>query len=145
MKKTRVIGGIATDTTSGDVNELFHPDVASQFVSCPNAVEDGWVLTGSKWAAPVPYIAPDPVINPTPPSRVLTKLQYMELFTDEELATIYSTAKSVVQIEVWLEKFKLAQEIDLDYPPTIAGLAALEGAGLIGVGRAAEILLGKVA
>lgn len=72
--------------------------------------------------------------------RTLTKLEYMNRFTDAELAGIYTTAKTVVAVEIWLEKFKLATEINLDDPTTIAGLQAMEGAGLLVVGRSAEIL-----
>jgi hypothetical protein len=76
-----------------------------------------------------------------PPSiRTLTKLEYMNRFTDAELAGIYTAAKSVIQIEVWLDKFKLAEEINLDDSATIAGVQALEAAGLLATGRAAEIL-----
>jgi hypothetical protein len=71
---------------------------------------------------------------------LLTKLQYMSRFTDAELAAIYTAAKASVQVEVWLDKFKLAQEIDLTDPQTIAGVQALEAAGLLAAGRAAEIL-----
>ena len=77
---------------------------------------------------------------PEPTSRVITKLDYMNRFHDEELAALYSAAKTVVQIEVWLEKFKVSDEIDLSDPRTGAGLHALESAGLIGPGRANEIL-----
>jgi hypothetical protein len=74
------------------------------------------------------------------PKRVITKLDYMNRFTDTELATIYTVAKTNVAIEVWLEKFKLSAEINLDDPRTIGGVQALEQFGLIGVGRATEIL-----
>jgi hypothetical protein len=75
-----------------------------------------------------------------PSVRILTKLAYMNRFTDSELAAIYTAAKSNVQVEVWLDKFKLAEEINLDDPSTIAGLQALESAGLLATGRSAEIL-----
>lgn len=76
----------------------------------------------------------------TPTSkRVLTKLEYMNRFTDSELAAIYTAAKTVVQVEIWLEKFKAATEVNLDDLVTVAGLDALEAAGLIGEGRSAEI------
>lgn len=74
------------------------------------------------------------------PSRKLSKLVYMSRFTDAELAAIYTAAKTVVAIEVWLDKFKVADDVDLDDARTIAGLAALEDAGLLATGRAAEIL-----
>ena len=70
----------------------------------------------------------------------LTKLEYMNRFTDAELAGIYTAAKLSVAVEVWLEKFKLASEINLDDPRTATGVQALEANGLIATGRAAEIL-----
>lgn len=86
----------------------------------------------------------------TPPAalapRRLSKLGYMLRFTDAELVEIYSAAKESVAVEVWLAKFNLATPdpdgtaIGLDDPRTIAGLQALEAAGLIAPGRAAEIV-----
>jgi hypothetical protein len=92
-------------------------------------------------AANYPFyrLVEEPIVA-TPGVRILTKLAYMNRFTDTELAGIYTAAKSVVQIEVWLDKFKLAEEINLDDPSTIAGVQALEAAGLLIAGRAAEIL-----
>jgi len=81
-------------------------------------------------------------------ARRLTKLAYMNRFTDTELATIYSVAKTEISVEVWLAKFNAATPeadgtaIDLDDPRTVGGLQALEAAGLIGTGRAGEILNG---
>lgn len=77
---------------------------------------------------------------PVQPVTTLSKLDYMNRFTDAELAGIYTAAKTVVAVEVWLEKFKLAEFIDRFDPRTVAGVQALEVSGLIGVGRAAEIL-----
>lgn len=75
------------------------------------------------------------------PKRIITKLEYMNRFTDTELATIYTMAKTSIAIEIWLEKFKLASDINLDDTRVIGGLQALEQFGLIGAGRAAEILI----
>jgi hypothetical protein len=81
----------------------------------------------------------EPIVT-TPSVRTLTKLEYMSRFTDAELAAIYTAAKSSVQVEVWLDKFKLAEEINLDDPSTIAGVKALEAAKLLATGRSTEIL-----
>jgi hypothetical protein len=81
-----------------------------------------------------------PYIPPAPRQTQLTKLQAMERFTDAELAAIYTAAKASVAVEVWLEKFKAATEIDLTNASFIAGVDGLEGSGLIAAGRAAEIL-----
>lgn len=95
----------------------------------------GWTYADGVFTAP-----PAPTPTPAQPIRTFTKLQYMDRFTDAELAGIYTAAKSVVQIEIWLEKFKLATDINLDDPATIGGLQAMEAGGLLGAGRAAEIL-----
>jgi hypothetical protein len=93
-------------------------------------------------AAHYPFyrLAADQPIAFAPSVRTLTKLEYMNRFTDVELAAIYTAAKSNVQVEVWLDKFKLAEEINLDDPSTIAGVQALEAAGLLAKGRSTEIL-----
>jgi hypothetical protein len=81
----------------------------------------------------------EPIVSTTS-VRTLTKLAYMNRFTDAELAAIYTAAKSNIRVEVWLDKFRLAEEINLDDPSTIAGVQALEAAGLLAAGRSAEIL-----
>ena len=45
-----------------------------------------------------------------------------------------------VDIELWWTKYNKAQDIDLDDPQTINGVRSLEDIGIIGVGRASEIL-----
>ncbi len=65
----------------------------------------------------------------------------MNRFTKPELSAIYTAAKSVVDVEIWLEKFKLASEINLDDPLIQEGLQEMEIAGLLTQGRAAEIIV----
>jgi hypothetical protein len=72
--------------------------------------------------------------------RTISKLEYMNRFTDTELATIFTAAKSNVALEIWLEKFKLAEFINLDDPATAAGLAALTYVGILAAGRMEGIL-----
>jgi hypothetical protein len=78
--------------------------------------------------------------DPKPITRIVSKLDYMNRFNDAELAAIYTAAKTSVEIEIWLEKFKLSAEIFLDDPRTISGLNSLEQAGLITSQRITEIL-----
>ena len=70
-----------------------------------------------------------------------TKLEFFDRFTDAEQVAIYDAAKTVTQVQIWLDKFKLASDIDVTDPRTIAGIQALEAAGLLAAGRAAEILV----
>jgi hypothetical protein len=83
--------------------------------------------------------APDPV-PVDPESRLLTKLEYLRLFTQEERIAIKTVAKSNVVLEDYLYMLELAQEISLDDPDTIAAVNMLEAAGLLAAGRAAEVL-----
>lgn len=89
---------------------------------------------------PKDFIEVQPTETPTNSPRTLTHLQYMSLFKPEELRAIYTTAKSIIDVEIWLDKFKMAGDISKDDPDTLAGLLAMESVGLIAVGRAAEIL-----
>lgn len=70
----------------------------------------------------------------------LTRLEFMNRFTDAELEGIYTAAKSSVAVEVWLDKFKVATEVNILDTRTIAGVNSLETVGLLATGRASEIL-----
>ena len=70
----------------------------------------------------------------------LSKLAFMERFTLEEMAGIYTAAKTNVVVEIFLDKMKLAEFIDITDANTIAGVNALVSAGLLTEARAAEIL-----
>jgi hypothetical protein len=74
------------------------------------------------------------------PAREITKLEYMNRFYDYELAAIYTLAKTTIQIEIWLERFKFATVIDLNDLQIIQGMLSLEDHNIIALGRAAEIL-----
>lgn len=124
----RVADGVVINVVESHID----PDgVGSEWIACGNA-GPGWLYDGNAFTAPT-----DPAPTPV---RTLTKLQYMNRFTDGELANIYTAAKSNVAVEIWLEKFKLASEVNLDDTATVAGLQAMEAAGLLAAGRAAEIL-----
>ncbi len=81
-------------------------------------------------------ILPPPGISSTP----ISPLAFRNRFTMDEKVAIYSAAKSSVAIEVWLADLQVATEINLSHVQTIAGVQALEAYGLIGAGRAAQIL-----
>jgi hypothetical protein len=96
--------------------------------------------TGIEWVM-VAYS--DPVIPaPPPPPRqsILTKLEYLRRFTQDERVAIRNAAKVNAVLEDYMALLDLAQEINLDDPDTIAGVQMLEAAGLLNAGRAQEIL-----
>lgn len=72
--------------------------------------------------------------------KVHTRLDFMNRFSMEELAGIYTAAKSEVLVEVFLDKLKLAEHVDLADPNTVAGVNALAASGLLTEARAGEIL-----
>jgi len=80
------------------------------------------------------------------PPRRLSKLSFVNLFTDAEYVGILTAARNNVQIEAWVKKMEMTAvdpdglSISLDDPRTAAGVQALEAAGLIGTGRASQIL-----
>ena len=78
-------------------------------------------------------------LEPRPP-RLLTRLAFRNLMTLAEKTAIYEAAAGSAMVRVWLDDLAVAEEINLDDPSTVEGLKALEAAGLLAEGRAAEIL-----
>ena len=70
----------------------------------------------------------------------LTKYQFMSRFTVTERITMEGAASQSPELADWITLFKLTEEINLGDPNTIGGVTMLETVGIIGVGRAAEIL-----
>lgn len=74
------------------------------------------------------------------PRRIVTHLNFLSRFSSAEYAAIQAARAVSADLDFEWQKFFVAEYIDLDYPPTVAGVTALENAGLIGAGRAAEML-----
>jgi hypothetical protein len=70
----------------------------------------------------------------------ITKLEFLNRFTAEERITIRTVAQTNPAIADYLAMLDAAQDVSLIDARTIGGAQALEAAGLIGEGRAAEIL-----
>jgi len=71
---------------------------------------------------------------------ILSRLAFMRRFSDKELEDLYSLETTQIKIKVWLEKYKAATDIDLTDPDIVSGVHGLEAMGIIGAGRAAEVL-----
>lgn len=70
----------------------------------------------------------------------LTRLQFLSRFTDEEMQSIVAAADTSPALKAALLKWQTAEGITLTDAVTQAGVQALEMAGLIAAGRAAQIL-----
>lgn len=84
-------------------------------------------------------VEPDPP-TPPPPSRVLNKVDFARLFTQAERIAIDDAAKINPVVRDYERMLNFAPDVNLDDPDTQTGVPLLELAGLIGVGRAAQIL-----
>ncbi len=71
---------------------------------------------------------------------ILTPLDFLGRFAQVELRSIFTAAKTNIDIEIWKIKFDKASGIDLTDPQTIQGVAMLEQFGLITPARKEEIL-----
>ena len=98
--------------------------------SAVDALTDVGSVQTFTWSIDVAVAAP----------RRLTHKGFSDRFTDAEMQAILAAAETNAALKTWWEKFKLARDINLDDPATQGGVQALEIAGLIGEGRAAEVL-----
>ncbi len=79
------------------------------------------------------YVAP-------PPVRDLPKVDYLKRFTQAERIAIRNAGKTDDLVNDYIELMNAAVTVHLDDPDTVAGVNALESAGALATGRAAEIL-----
>ena len=79
------------------------------------------------------------VVSPQP-VRVLAKVEYLKRFNQDERIAIRNLGQASEVVNDYIELMNAAVEVHLDDPDTVAGVNALEGAGALAAGRAAEIL-----
>lgn len=126
------------ETTELEPKGRFHPDL--KWTKAATSVEAGMVKQPDD-----SYAFPEPAAeNASPPANTpalpLTKLAFMNRFTLDELAAIYTAAKTEVMVEVFLDKFKLAEHVDVTDAHTVAGLQTLAANGLLTAARVQELL-----
>ena len=111
------------------------PTGHSSSVLDPNPMTPPWHVE--------PVVEPEP--TPAPVSRRLTKLGFVGRL-GADFATILTAAKSDVEVELFVKMLDWATpdpdgtSVDLDDSRVIYALNTLEAGGVIGEGRAAEIL-----
>lgn len=74
--------------------------------------------------------------------RILSKLEFVELFTSAERVAIRAARGQSSALDDYLYMLEMAEEVNLDSPNVIGGLAMLEQAQILAAGRAQEILNG---
>lgn len=73
-------------------------------------------------------------------SRFMTQEQFTRRLSTDELRAVYTLAKQSIDIEIWLDRFKMSKEIDLDDSFLVTGLYGLAQAGVFTETRVQEIL-----
>lgn len=87
-----------------------------------------------------------PVTPPPPepqPVDELNKIDFLRLFTQAERITIRQAAKVNPQVEDYQDMLNQATVVRLSDPDIQTGIPALEAAGILVPGRAAQILAGE--
>jgi len=86
---------------------------------------------------------PDPVdvvTDVVPVRMVWSPVAFLRRFTQAERTAIRQAATQVEALDDFMFLLSASQEVYSDDPDVVDGLTMLEGAGLIGAGRAQEIL-----
>ena len=122
---------IVTNKTTGAEVYRYAADAAIEWAGMEFDTHDHSVLTSENVVTDVPVVA-----------MTWTKLEYLRRFTQDERIAIRTAAKQVPALDDYLELLALATEVRSDDPDIVGALTMLEGAGLIGAGRAQEILNG---
>ena len=146
MKHARIVNNMAVDVRSEAPEGCFTPEIVAQFVEVPDEVENGWKLESGTWSAPP---APAP-IDPPPPVQpsipLIGPIAFQMLFKVDELVAIDAAKETNTAIRIF---WKLLDDPRTDYvdrnlEPIQSMLQSLEADGLIGAGRAQEIIHGGV-
>lgn len=66
ITKARLVNNQAVDVTTGDPTEMFHPDIAAEFVTVPNGTLNGATKSGNTWTPPTPAASTPVTVYPTP-------------------------------------------------------------------------------
>lgn len=73
-------------------------------------------------------------------TRVISKYQFVKRLNPDEYASIKQAATMNAQVGYFWEMFESVEQVDLDLADTISALQMMESGGIIGAGRAKEIL-----
>lgn len=110
--------------------------LADVSAAAPEAAEElGFAGQGFFPVTPPP---PEP-----PPVDELNKIDFLRLFTQAERITIRQAAKVNPQVEDYQDMLNQAVIVRLSDPDIQTGIPALEAAGILAPGRAAQILAGE--
>lgn len=110
----RNIGNSAIDvTTTDNVADLFHEDVATQFVEVPAGTVNGATFDGTKWTNPAPAIV---VVTLAP----LTPMTFYLAFSTAERIALKSSTDPIVA-EFW-DTYQRAERTNTMIDPNLVSV-----------------------
>jgi hypothetical protein len=95
------------------------------------------------WTYENGVFSPPVIIVPALPN-IITKLAMIDRFTEAEYEGVLTAAKTDVQVQGWLDRFNVSNQINLDDSRTINGINLLVSKNLLTQARADEILTAPV-
>ena len=147
----------ADGSLTGAYLQELHPEHADCHIPVSDEQRLGWTAYRANEARDGLELLPLPTpMEPPAPPRHITTLAFRNRFTQGEKVSIEIAAmddpsasmeqrQQSAAIRVSLADAAVAKFIDLDRADTRAGVQSLEGAGVIGAGRALEILDAPIA
>jgi hypothetical protein len=110
------------------IYQPFNPDTRLPFKSEQDAMdwEQAWLTLQAAGKARIEAdLANLPPQPPQPKRKILSRFEFRSLFSMSELVAITTASKEDVNIEVFMDSMKIAEEVDLTYPDVTAGLSYL--------------------
>jgi hypothetical protein len=114
-------------------------------------LKPNWICVDGMDPMPGPYwtykdgVFTPPVIIPPPAlPNIITKLAMIDRFAEAEYEGILTAAKTDIQVQGWLDRFNVSNQINLEDSRTISGIDLLVSKNLLTQERADEILTAPV-
>ena len=113
-------------------NDSLNPDAieVTDFLSIK-----GKLWNGTTWINDQDYV--EPLTD-----RMISKSQFFDLFTDDELEDILDSRKSSKKLTAFVKRIEIDDMIDMNSARLQDGVQQLETMGLLATGRANEIING---
>ena len=149
QKYARVENKLVIETLSipsgANIGNYFVPQIAQQFIACPDEVGQNWTYENGEWKEPKPPEPPEPPKPPEPRYETrIGKAEFLMLFTSEERVAIRAERDNDPVINDFFLVLEISEFIDVKEDTTINGVNYLVSKNLLTPQRAATILKGKL-
>ena len=149
QKYARIENKLVIETLSipsgANIENYFVPQIAQQFIACPDEVEQNWTYEDGEWKEPKLPEPPEPPGPPEPHYETrIGKAEFLMLFTSEERVAIRAERNNDPIVSDFFSVLEISEFIDVKEDTTINGVNYLASKNLLTPQRAAAILKGKL-